>query len=224
MMRYKLSAFVLRRSCKAARYGSIAAATLLGLTESVRNKTEQGALLERCGQWHLRRTHYGSRHADDDEQNPSPAVLNSRGRRWSWDGSRPVGFAFQIELQTGTEVSIGEIFVRFIIGGLFVSAFAVLGDNLKPQSFVGLFGAAPSPLRCHAYSYDSPPGQNFRCLGSSIGLSLQRLYCRLLILLLIVSEAASKFVKLLNSFYKTGDHHNKLVWLNRLRNVHLVAR
>jgi uncharacterized membrane protein (GlpM family) len=37
-----------------------------------------------------------------------------------------------------------ETLVRFIIGGLFVSAFAVLGDVLKPKSFAGLFGAAPS--------------------------------------------------------------------------------
>ena len=37
-----------------------------------------------------------------------------------------------------------ETFIRFIVGGLFVSAFAVLGDLLKPKSFAGLFGAAPS--------------------------------------------------------------------------------
>jgi hypothetical protein len=37
-----------------------------------------------------------------------------------------------------------ETFIRFIIGGIFVSAFAVLGDVLKPKSFAGLFGAAPS--------------------------------------------------------------------------------
>ena len=37
-----------------------------------------------------------------------------------------------------------ETSIRFIIGGLFVSAFAVLGDVLKPKSFAGLFGAAPS--------------------------------------------------------------------------------
>ena len=39
---------------------------------------------------------------------------------------------------------MSETFIRFIIGGLFVSAFAVLGDVLKPKSFAGLFGAAPS--------------------------------------------------------------------------------
>jgi Protein of unknown function (DUF3147) len=39
---------------------------------------------------------------------------------------------------------MGEALIRFIIGGLLVTAFAVLGDMLKPKSFAGLFGAAPS--------------------------------------------------------------------------------
>jgi hypothetical protein len=37
-----------------------------------------------------------------------------------------------------------QIIIRFLIGGLVVSVFAVLGDMLKPKSFAGLFGAAPS--------------------------------------------------------------------------------
>jgi len=37
-----------------------------------------------------------------------------------------------------------ELLVRFLIGGLVVSIFAVLGDLFKPKSFAGLFGAAPS--------------------------------------------------------------------------------
>lgn len=37
-----------------------------------------------------------------------------------------------------------EYAVRFLAGGLIVSAFAVLGDVLRPKSFAGLFGAAPS--------------------------------------------------------------------------------
>lgn len=36
------------------------------------------------------------------------------------------------------------ILVRFLIGGVSVSAFALLGDIFKPKSFAGLFGAAPS--------------------------------------------------------------------------------
>ena len=34
--------------------------------------------------------------------------------------------------------------IRFMAGGLIVSLFAVLGDVLRPKSFAGLFGAAPS--------------------------------------------------------------------------------
>jgi hypothetical protein len=37
-----------------------------------------------------------------------------------------------------------EFIVRFFVGGLFVSCFAALADVLKPKSFAGLFGAAPS--------------------------------------------------------------------------------
>jgi hypothetical protein len=39
---------------------------------------------------------------------------------------------------------MSQILVRFFLGGLVVSAFAVMGDVLKPKSFAGLFGAAPS--------------------------------------------------------------------------------
>jgi hypothetical protein len=37
-----------------------------------------------------------------------------------------------------------ELALRFAIGGIVVSLFAVLGDVFKPKSFAGLFGAAPS--------------------------------------------------------------------------------
>ncbi len=37
-----------------------------------------------------------------------------------------------------------EILIRFVIGGVAVSFFSVLGDLFKPKSFAGLFGAAPS--------------------------------------------------------------------------------
>ena len=37
-----------------------------------------------------------------------------------------------------------ELIIRFLIGGLVVSAFAVIGDACRPKSFAGLFGAAPS--------------------------------------------------------------------------------
>jgi hypothetical protein len=37
-----------------------------------------------------------------------------------------------------------EIVFRFLIGGTIVSSFAMLGEILRPKSFAGLFGAAPS--------------------------------------------------------------------------------
>jgi len=39
---------------------------------------------------------------------------------------------------------VNEIFLRILIGGTVVSAFALLGDLFKPKRFAGLFGAAPS--------------------------------------------------------------------------------
>jgi len=37
-----------------------------------------------------------------------------------------------------------ELLLRFLAGGVIVSLFAMLGGALKPKSFAGLFGAAPS--------------------------------------------------------------------------------
>ena len=39
---------------------------------------------------------------------------------------------------------MSEYVVRFLVGGAVVSVFAMLGDVLRPKSFAGLFGAAPS--------------------------------------------------------------------------------
>ena len=37
-----------------------------------------------------------------------------------------------------------QLVIRFLLGGLVVTLFAVLGDAVKPKSFAGLFSAAPS--------------------------------------------------------------------------------
>jgi len=37
-----------------------------------------------------------------------------------------------------------ELLIRFVVGGMVVSVFAIIGDMLKPKTFAGLFGAAPS--------------------------------------------------------------------------------
>jgi Protein of unknown function (DUF3147) len=39
---------------------------------------------------------------------------------------------------------VPELVIRFFLGGAVVSAFSILADLLKPKSFAGLFGAAPS--------------------------------------------------------------------------------
>jgi hypothetical protein len=44
-------------------------------------------------------------------------------------------------VDSGTYFEYG---LRFLAGGIAVSAFAVPGDTLRPKSFAGLFGAAPS--------------------------------------------------------------------------------
>jgi hypothetical protein len=37
-----------------------------------------------------------------------------------------------------------EWLIRFVVGGMVVSTFALLGDVVRPKSFAGIFGAAPS--------------------------------------------------------------------------------
>jgi hypothetical protein len=39
---------------------------------------------------------------------------------------------------------MSDVATRFVVGRSIVSAFAIIGDLLKPKSFAGLFGAAPS--------------------------------------------------------------------------------
>ena len=39
---------------------------------------------------------------------------------------------------------MSELVVRFLLGGVVVSLFAAISDTIKPRTFAGLFGAAPS--------------------------------------------------------------------------------
>jgi len=39
---------------------------------------------------------------------------------------------------------IGQLALRFVIGGVVVSFFAAVAEILKPKTFAGLFAAAPS--------------------------------------------------------------------------------
>jgi len=39
---------------------------------------------------------------------------------------------------------MGQALFRFVLGGVVVAAFSVVGDVLKPKRFAGVFGAAPA--------------------------------------------------------------------------------
>src|ERR1700761_5575902 len=55
------------------------------------------------------------------------------------------GASQKVHILAGREArTLMEYLVRFLVGGIVVSAFAALGDILRPKSFAGLFGAAPS--------------------------------------------------------------------------------
>jgi hypothetical protein len=52
-----------------------------------------------------------------------------------------------------------QLLFRFLIGGIVVCAFAAIGDVLKPKSFAGLFGGAPSVALATLYLTISSQGQ-----------------------------------------------------------------
>ena len=57
-----------------------------------------------------------------------------------------------------------EILIRVVVGGVVVSAFAILGDVLKPKSFAGLFGAAPSVALASLYLAGKQHGVEYASL------------------------------------------------------------
>ena len=71
-----------------------------------------------------------------------------------------------------------EYLVRFLAGGIVVSAFAMLADVLKPKSFAGLFGAAPCvalaalgvAIYGHGASYTT--SQSFSMMVGAIALTI----------------------------------------------------
>jgi hypothetical protein len=66
---------------------------------------------------------------------------------------------------------IVQLVVRFLIGGVIVSAFSVIGDVFKPKTFAGLFGAAPSiALTTLALAYVHEGAGDVATLGRSMTL------------------------------------------------------
>src|ERR1700728_3033765 len=81
-----------------------------------------------------------------------------------------------------------EYVLRFLVGGVVVSAFAMLGDMLRPKSFAGLFGAAPSValatlgIAVHRYGADYAAQQTWAMTAGAIALAVYGfVVCQLLI-------------------------------------------
>ena len=81
-----------------------------------------------------------------------------------------------------------EYVARFLIGGVVGSAFALLGDMVRPKSFAGLFGAAPSvalatlaiALVQHGASYAATQGESM-IFGAIALLVYSMVVCQLLL-------------------------------------------
>jgi hypothetical protein len=88
--------------------------------------------------------------------------------------------------------------IRFFAGGFVVSLFAVVGDVLRPKSFAGLFGAAPSVALAtlmlafwkHSRPYVSIEGRSM-VLGAVALALYSLLVCQLLMRLRFSAQAAS---------------------------------
>jgi hypothetical protein len=86
--------------------------------------------------------------------------------------------------------ALSEVIVRFLIGGLVVSAFATVGGLFKPTSFAGLFGAAPSVALATLALAISKQGKAFAAtecrsmIAGAVGLCLYSI---------LVSQLLSRF-------------------------------
>lgn len=70
-----------------------------------------------------------------------------------------------------------QLLVRFLLGGVIVSLFSVVGDVFKPKTFAGLFGAAPSvALTTLAISYATEGPGEVAELGRSMLLGALAFY------------------------------------------------
>ena len=61
-----------------------------------------------------------------------------------------------------------QLVFRFVVGGSVVSLFAVIGDVLKPKSFAGLFGAAPSVALATLALTIATDGKTYAAVGSTL--------------------------------------------------------
>ncbi len=70
-----------------------------------------------------------------------------------------------------------DLLIRALVGGTVVSGFALLSDVLKPKSFAGLFGAAPSvalatlALTVHSHGHAYAANEARSMIAGSIALA-----------------------------------------------------
>jgi Protein of unknown function (DUF3147) len=63
-------------------------------------------------------------------------------------GASPKGTGDLTSVHVGDRMramnEFGVVFIRALVGGLFVVFFSVIGEALRPKAFAGIFAAAPS--------------------------------------------------------------------------------
>ena len=70
-----------------------------------------------------------------------------------------------------------DLLVRFLIGGVIVSLFAVIGDTVKPESLGGIFAAAPTialatlPLTLHKHGSAYAAAQGRSMIAGAIAFA-----------------------------------------------------
>jgi Protein of unknown function (DUF3147) len=74
----------------------------------------------------------------------SPALGGSLRFQYPYSRNSATKKSYFLNDKDAAKVRVKEIVLRIIVGGVVVSVFSMMGDLLKPKSFAGLFGAAPS--------------------------------------------------------------------------------
>jgi hypothetical protein len=81
-----------------------------------------------------------------------------------------------------------EYVIRFLAGGIVVSAFAMLGDLIRPKSFAGLFGAVPSValttlgIALYQHGADYAAAQSQAMIAGAVALAVYSVVvCHLLV-------------------------------------------
>jgi uncharacterized membrane protein (GlpM family) len=113
-----------------------------------------------------------------------------------------------------------QLVFRFLVGGLVVSFFAVLGDGLKPKSFAGLFGAAPSVALATLGLTILANGKNYAAIEARsmvVGACAFFVYCCLCVRILARSRASTMTITVFAlAVWLAVALSGWLIFLNRL--------